>query len=48
MLKAAIKEAGLENKVEILFEPNLYRTDGFYAIIKAIKKRHSHIQLHDY
>lgn len=46
MLKVAIKEAGLENKVEILFEPNLYQKDGFYAIIKAIKKRHPHMKLH--
>jgi len=46
MLKTAIKEAGLENKVEILFDTKRYQEDGFYAIIKAIRKKHPHTQLH--
>jgi hypothetical protein len=46
MLKIAIKEAGLEDKVEILFEPDLYQKDGLCAIVKFIKKRHPHARLH--
>ncbi|MGO0154336.1 substrate-binding protein [Leuconostoc mesenteroides] len=46
MLKTAIEEAGLAKKVEILFEPQLYQDDGFYAIIKIIRQKHPHMRLH--
>ena len=46
MLKTAIEEAGLAKKVEILFEPQLYQDDGFYAIIKTIRQKHPHLRLH--
>ncbi|WP_297957939.1 hypothetical protein [uncultured Ruminococcus sp.] len=38
MLKAAVKDAGLEDKVEILFMPEVYEKKGFYGIIDYVKE----------
>ena len=38
MLKAAVKDAGLEDKVEILFMPEVYEQKGFYGIIDYVKE----------
>jgi len=40
MLKAAIRDANLEDKVEILYLPKIYQQSGFYGIIKLIRRKH--------
>lgn len=46
MLKAMVKEEGLENVVKILNLPEAYKKDGFYAVISEIKRKHPGVRLH--
>lgn len=38
LIELALKEAGLSDKVEVLYLPDIYEHTGFYGIIKYIKK----------
>ena len=38
MLRAAVKDVGLEDKVEVLFMPEVYEEKGFYGIIDYVKR----------
>ncbi|EAF5120002.1 substrate-binding protein [Listeria monocytogenes] len=40
MLEAAVKDSNLEDKVEILYLPEIYKNSGFYGIISLLKKKH--------
>lgn len=40
MLRAAVRDVGLQDKVEVLFMPDVYEKKGFYGIIDYVKKRH--------
>jgi nicotinic acid mononucleotide adenylyltransferase len=46
MLNAAIRENGLEDKVEVICYPEIYAKDGFYGIIKLIKKQYKGRHIH--
>jgi nicotinic acid mononucleotide adenylyltransferase len=46
MLKVAIREAGLEDKVEVIYFPETYQKHGFYGVIDVIRKQHPHQTLH--
>ncbi|MFD2263446.1 hypothetical protein ACFSM5_11150 [Lacibacterium aquatile] len=46
MIEAAIDEAGLTERVEVIWEPELYRDKGFYGVLDAIKRRHPGQRLH--
>ncbi|MGG7177119.1 hypothetical protein ACQPU1_05995 [Clostridium paraputrificum] len=46
MLKESIREVGLEDKVEVLFLPDIYEKDGFYGVIDNIKKRNKGKKIH--
>ena len=46
MLKETIKEIGLQDKVEVLYLPDIYEKEGFYGIIKEIKNRNKGKKIH--
>lgn len=39
MLRAAIKDSNLDDKVEVICFPEIYAKDGFYGVIKLIKSK---------
>jgi nicotinic acid mononucleotide adenylyltransferase len=46
LMKLAIEEAGLTEKVEVLDEPKLYEHRGFYGIIALVKQRSKGTAIH--
>lgn len=46
MIEAAILEAGLNTRVEVMWYPDIYASDGFYGILSEIKKLHPFTPLH--
>lgn len=46
MLRAMVKEEGLENVVKVLNLPEAYKKDGFYAVISEVKRKHPGVRLH--
>lgn len=46
MLREAIKEIGLEDKVEVIACPEIYAKKGFYGIIKLVKEKYKGKHIH--
>ena len=46
MIEAAIAEAGLSERVEVIWEPKIYEQTGFYGILKKIRALHPSLPLH--
>jgi nicotinic acid mononucleotide adenylyltransferase len=46
MMRLAIAEAGLAEKVEVLDMPDLYEKGGFYSILSEIKRKHPGVPVH--
>lgn len=46
LIELALAEAGLGNKVEVAFYPEIYDAKGFQGVIAEIKKRHPGARLH--
>lgn len=46
LLRASIRDAGLDNRIEVLDEPEIYEADGFFGLIKEIKRRHPRTCFH--
>ncbi|MDR0917933.1 MAG: hypothetical protein LBM93_01580 [Oscillospiraceae bacterium] len=46
MLKAAVEDAGLTNKVEVLYLPEIYASKGFYGIISYVRQLNPHKHIH--
>jgi len=46
LIKIAIKEEKLEDTVEVLDFPEIYKKNGFYGIISHIKKRNKNKRIH--
>ncbi|MDR1442442.1 MAG: hypothetical protein LBJ02_08685 [Bifidobacteriaceae bacterium] len=46
MLRAALEDGGLSDRVEVLFEPGIYQRYGFGGIVREIRRRHPNARLH--
>lgn len=46
LLKAGIRDAGLENKVEVLDLPQIYDKSGFFGVLDYIKQQHKGMPVH--
>lgn len=46
LIEMALVEAGLANRVEVAFYPEVYNTKGFQGVIGEIKRRHPGVRLH--
>lgn len=46
LIDLALAEAGMSDKVEVLFNPEAYYSRGFQGVIADIKKRHPGVRLH--
>lgn len=46
LLSAAIRDAGLENRVEVLNVPHIYDIGGFFGVVRYIKALHPGIPIH--
>ena len=46
LIEMALREAGLDNRVEVAFYPEVYNTKGFQGVIGEIKRRHPGARLH--
>lgn len=46
MLNASIRDFKLEDKVEMICYPKIYEQDGFYGVIKEIRKKHKGHRIH--
>lgn len=46
LIDLALAEAGMSDKVEVLFNPEAYYARGFQGVIADIKKRHPGVRLH--
>lgn len=46
LIRLALAEAGLADKVEVLSLPEVYERRGFYGVLGEIRKRHPHEPLH--
>ncbi len=46
LIELAMGEAGLGDKVEVLFLPEVYEARGFHGVIAEIRKRHPGVRLH--
>ncbi|MBM3646556.1 MAG: hypothetical protein FJX11_02070 [Alphaproteobacteria bacterium] len=46
LIEMALREAGLDNKVEVAFYPEVYNTKGFQGVIGEIKHRYPGARLH--
>ena len=46
MIELAIEEAGLADKVTVMWEPDTYRDKGFHGVVAAIRKAHPGVRLH--
>ena len=46
LIELALREAGLSNRVEVAFYPEVYNTKGFQGVIGEIKRRYPGARLH--
>jgi hypothetical protein len=46
LIELALKEAGLSNRVEVAYYPEVYNTKGFQGVIGEIKRRYPGARLH--
>lgn len=46
MIELAIAEAGLSDRVEVLWLPDEYRENGFYGVVRAIRRLNPGVPLH--
>ena len=46
LIEVAIREAGLEGRVEVAFMPETYAETGFIGVVKAIRRAHPGVPLH--
>lgn len=46
LIELAIDEAGLSDKVEVLFLPDLYAEQGFHGVLREIRRRNPGVPLH--
>ena len=46
LIEMALREAGLDNRVEVAFYPEVYNTKGFQGVIGEIKRRYPGARLH--
>jgi len=46
LLKASIRDAGLEGRVEVLDLPHIYEEDGFFGVIRHIQKQNPGVAVH--
>jgi hypothetical protein len=46
LIDLAMAEAGLGNRVEVAFYPEIYNTKGFQGVIAEVKRRHPGTRLH--
>lgn len=46
LIEMALREAGLANRVEVAFYPEVYNTKGFQGVIGEIKRRYPGARLH--
>ena len=46
LIELALVEAGLHNRVEVAFYPEVYNTKGFQGVIGEVKRRHRGARLH--
>lgn len=46
LLRAAIRDAGLEGKVEVLNCPEVYERDGFFGVLAHVRARHTGQPIH--
>jgi nicotinic acid mononucleotide adenylyltransferase len=46
LIELAVAEAGMGNRVEVAFYPEIYNTRGFQGVIAEVKKRYPGVRLH--
>lgn len=46
MIELAVREAGLSDKVDVLWLPEVYGERGFHGVMAAIRRRHPGVPLH--
>jgi len=46
LIELALREAGLSNRVEVAYYPEVYNTKGFQGVIGEIKRRYPRARLH--
>lgn len=46
LIEVAIDEAGLSDKVETLFLPEVYARDGFHGVLRAVRKKYPGAPIH--
>lgn len=46
LIEVAIEEAGLTDRVEILFLPDVYARNGFHGVLRAVRKRYPSAPIH--
>ena len=46
MIELALEEAGLQDRVEVMWLPNLYQSKGFHGVVTAIARRYPNDALH--
>jgi nicotinic acid mononucleotide adenylyltransferase len=46
LIELALAEAGLSNRVEVCFFPEIYNSKGFQGVIAEVKRRHPGVRLH--
>lgn len=46
LLRAAIRDAGLEDRVEVLDLPDIYERSGFFGVLGYVRKRHVSQPIH--
>ncbi len=46
LIEMALREAGLDNRVEVAFYPEVYNTKGFQGVIGEIKRRYPGARMH--
>jgi hypothetical protein len=46
LIELALAEAGLGNRVEVAFYPEIYNTKGFQGVVAEIKRRNPGVRLH--
>jgi hypothetical protein len=46
LIELSVAEAGLGDKVEVVFYPDIYNSKGFPGVIREIQRRHPGVRLH--
>src|SRR5205807_9203557 len=46
LIELAVAEAGMKDKVEVAFYPEVYNRRGFQGVIGEVKKRYPGVRLH--